>query len=66
MLLTKEEHDAIVIFVDWYTKRAYFKTMHTSATAPEIAKIFFATVFKNHGLPKAIISDQDLEFTSHF
>jgi len=64
--LTKEGHDTIVVFVDRYTKRAYFKAMHTSATAPEVAKIFFATVFKNHGLPKAIISDRDPKFTSHF
>ena len=66
LLLMKEEHDAIVVFVDWYIKRAYFKTMHTSATAPEVAKIFFAMVFKNHSLSKAIISDQNLKFTSHF
>src|SRR5271170_171828 len=40
--------------------------MHTSATAPEVAKIFFATIFKNHELPRVIISDRDAKFTSHF
>jgi len=32
----------------------------------QIAKIFFATVFKNHGLPRTIISDRDSKFTSRF
>ena len=40
--LTKQGHDAIVVFVDRLTKRAHFQAMHTSATAPEVAKIFFS------------------------
>ena len=40
--------------------------MHTSATAPEVAKIFFTTIFRNHGLLKVIISDRDPKFTSKF
>src|SRR5271155_400040 len=64
--LTRQEHDAIVVFVDRLTKRAHFQAMHTSATAPEVVKIFFATIFKNHGLPRVIISDRDSKFPSHF
>ena len=64
--LTKQGHDAIVVFVDHLIKRAHFQPMHTSATAPEVAKIFFATIFKLHGLPRVIISDRDVRFTSHF
>src|SRR5271163_4191855 len=64
--LTKQGHDAIVVFTDHLTKRAHFQAMHTSATAPEVAKIFFATIFKNHELPHIIISDIDSKFTSHF
>jgi hypothetical protein len=40
--------------------------MHTSITALEVAKIFFSTIFKNHGLPQVIISDRDAKFTSRF
>jgi len=40
--------------------------MHTSATVPEVTKIFFNTIFKDHGLPKTIISDRDAKFTSNF
>ena len=64
--LTRQGNDAIVVFTDRLTKRGHFQAMHTSATAPEVAKIFFNTIFKDHGLPKTIISDRDAKFTSHF
>ena len=53
---TRLGHDAIVVFVDRLTKRAYFQPTHTTVTAPEVAKLFFSTIFKNYGLPKVIIS----------
>ncbi|KAJ9511547.1 hypothetical protein QJQ45_003577 [Haematococcus lacustris] len=37
-----------------------------TATAPDIAKLFFDHVFKHHGLPEAIVSDRDPKFTSDF
>jgi len=55
-----------VVFVDRLTKRAYFQPTHTTVTASEFAKLFFLTIFKNHGLPKVIISDRDAKFTSNF
>jgi len=64
--LTRNGHDAIVVFVDRLTKRAHFCPMHVTTTAPEVAKIFFQNIFKNYGLPKVIISDRDARFTSHF
>ncbi|CAG8622037.1 7437_t:CDS:2 [Paraglomus occultum] len=63
---TRLGHDAIVVFVDRLTKRAYFQPTHTTVTAPEVAKLFFSTIFKNHRLPKVIISDRDAKFTSNF
>src|SRR6185436_16768979 len=64
--LTKKKHDAIIVFVDRLTKRAYFQPLTTTATAPEVAFIFFNTIFRYHGLPKTIISDRDAKFTSKF
>ena len=55
--LTRQGHDTIVVFVDRLSKRAHFQPIHTSATVPEVAKIFFTTIFRNHGLPKVIMSD---------
>ena len=63
---TTNGHDAIIVFVDRLTKRAHFYLTHTSISAPEVAKAFFETIFKNHGLPRAIISDRDVRFTSRF
>ena len=64
--ITQKGHDAIVVFVDRYTKRAHFHPTHTTVTALQVVKIFFDVIFKHHGLPKAIISDRDARFTSHF
>ena len=44
----------------------HFHSTHTTVTASEVAKIFFDVIFKHHGLLKAIISDQNTHFTSHF
>nr|CAG8669347.1 10086_t:CDS:2 [Entrophospora candida] len=63
---TCKGYDAIVVIVDHLSKHAHFCPIHTSVTTPEVAKIFFSTIFKNHGLPQVIISDIDAKFTSHF
>src|SRR5215208_5186083 len=63
---TAKKHDAIVVFVEKLSKRTYFIPTTTDVTASQVAEIFFNTIFKNHGLPKIIISDRDPKFTSHF
>jgi len=64
--VTRNNFDAIVVFVDRLTKKAIFCAANTSISAPEVAKIFFNNVFRYHGLPKVIISDRDAKFTSRF
>jgi hypothetical protein len=54
---TKVGFDAIVIFVDTFSKMVHLAPTKTSATAPDTAHIFFDQVIKLHGLPKLIISD---------
>ena len=63
---TPRNHDAIFVVVDRFSKRAYFIPTKTTVTAPGTAKLFFDNVFKDHGLPHAIISDRDPRFTSSF
>ena len=63
---TKAGYDAIVVFIDTFTKMIHLVPTKTTATAPDMAQIFFDHVFKLHGLPKSIVSDQDAKFTSHF
>jgi transposase InsO family protein len=63
---TKAGHDAIVVFVDVFSKMVHFVPTKTTATAPETAKLFFDHIFRLHGLPQSIVSDRDAKFTSRF
>jgi hypothetical protein len=63
---TKAGHDAIVVFVDKLTKWAIYVATVTEVTAPRLADIFFQHVVRQHGLPRAIVSDRDPRFTSIF
>ena len=63
---TKKNFDAIFVVVDRLTKRVHLIPTHTTATAPDTARIFFDNIFRLHGLPKIIISDRDSKFISKF
>jgi predicted aspartyl protease len=63
---TKAGHDAIYVIVDKLSKMAHFIPTHTTATAPDTAKLFLHHVVKLHGVPKSIVSDRDSKFTSQF
>ncbi len=63
---TKAGNDAIVVFVDMFSKMVHFVPMKSNATAPDVAQLFFHHVFHLHGLPKVIVSDRDAKFTSKF
>ena len=64
--LSKSENTAMVVFVDRFSKSIRVEPMKTTASAPDVAKIFFDTVFRNFGLPRSIISDRDPRFISSF
>lgn len=63
---TKNKYDSITVFVDRLTKRVHFTPSFTSDDALAVAKIFIKEIFKQHGLPKSIVSDRDPKFTSRF
>lgn len=63
---TKAGRDAIVVFVCRLTKLVLLAATTTTVDAPGLARIFFDTVFKHHGMPKSIISDRDPRITSDF
>jgi transposase InsO family protein len=64
--VTKNGHDAVVTFVDRLSKQVHFAPTTKTVDAPGLANIFRTTIFKYHGMPKAIISDRDDRFLSHF
>jgi len=64
--VTKHGHDAVVTFVDRLTKQVHFAATTKSVTAVELAGIFRRVVFRQHGMPRAIITDRDDRFMSNF
>eukprot|EP00253_Pinus_taeda_P004104 PITA_04104 len=55
-----------MVVVDKLSKAAHFIPVQSTYRAAQIAHIFMQNVFRLHGLPKTIISDRDVKFTSAF
>ena len=64
--MTWRQHDSIMVVVDKLTKEAHFILVKSTHKTDDIAKIFMKEIFKLHGLPKAIVFNRDVEFTSNF
>ena len=64
--MTWRQHDSIMVVVDKLTKAAHFIPVKSTYETGDIARIFMKEIFKLHGLPKAIVSDRDVKFTSNF
>ena len=64
--MTWRQHDSIMVVVYKLTKATHFIPMKYIHKIDDISKIFMKEIFKLHRLPKAIISDRDVKFTSNF
>ncbi|GBG61692.1 hypothetical protein CBR_g23207 [Chara braunii] len=62
---TPRGHDALLVVVNRFTKRARFVPCRYAISAREVADIVFDRVMRDHGLPLSI-SDCDPRFTSRF
>ena len=58
--------DCIFVIVDRLTKYTHFFAISTHYTAAQVAEMFFRDIFRLHGLPKTIVSDQDNRFMGRF
>jgi hypothetical protein len=58
-------HDAILTFVDRFTKMVHFRPTQKSSTSLDAAMLFVSTIVANHGTPLEVVSDRDTRFTSH-
>jgi hypothetical protein len=63
---TSKQHDSIMVVVDKLTKAAHFIPLKTTHKAANVLDIFLKEVARLHGIPKMILSDRDLKFTSNF
>ncbi|KAG9227856.1 hypothetical protein CCMSSC00406_0008678 [Pleurotus cornucopiae] len=59
-------YDSITVVIDLLTAMVHLVPSRTTYTAKNVAELVFSEVYKLHGLPKQIISDRDVLFTSHF
>ena len=60
------KHHSIMVVVDKLTKEAHFILVKSTHKTNDIENIFMKDIFKLHGLPKAIVFDKDVKFTSNF
>jgi hypothetical protein len=63
---SRSGNDAIVVWVDKFTKLRHYTACKTAISAPELARLFMQTVVRMHGVPSVVISDRDPRFTAHF
>jgi len=57
-------YDSILVVVDRFSKEAIFIPTTKTATALDTAKLYLHNVWKNHGLPRSIVSDRGPQFAS--
>ena len=62
----RKKHDFVLVVVDCFSKMAHFLSCSRTTDASRVAKIFLGSVVKLHSLPKIIVSDRDVKFTSYF
>ncbi len=58
--------DMLTVIVDYLTGMVHLVPSGSMYKAKDVAELVFAEVYKLHGLPKVIVSDGDLLFTSQF
>jgi transposase InsO family protein len=59
-------HDAILVIVDRFTKRIILEAVNMELTAEGAAHILRDRVFRDHGIPRKVISDRGSQFVSKF
>jgi transposase InsO family protein len=55
-----------MVVIDKLIKYAHFIPMKSTYKEINIAEIFMKEIFRLHGIPKMVISDRDVKFTSKF
>ena len=59
-------YNAILVVVDRLTKMAHYIPTHEDTNSEKVVRLYFHNLFRLHGLPDSIISDQGTQFTSAF
>ena len=59
-------YDSITVVICLLTSMVHLIPSRTNYNASQLAELMFENIYKLHGLPKNIISDRDVSFTSTF
>lgn len=60
------EYDMITVIIDQLISMVHLVPSRTNYMAREVAELVFVEVYKYHGLPTSIVSNQNVLFTSMF
>jgi transposase InsO family protein len=58
--------NSITVVIDLLTRMVHLIPSRIHYTARQLAELMFEAIYKLHGLPKTIVSDRDVLFTSTF
>ena len=64
--MTIRQHDSIMVVVDKLSKESHLIPIESIYIMDSIEKKIIREIFRLHGLPKEIISDNNTKFTSNF
>ncbi|EIN04208.1 retrotransposon protein Ty3-gypsy sub-class, partial [Punctularia strigosozonata HHB-11173 SS5] len=59
-------YDEITVIIDLLSGRVHLVPSRQDYRARDIAELVFAEIYRLHGLPRRIVSDRDVLFTSTF
>jgi hypothetical protein len=63
---TQKQNDSIIVAIEKLNKSANVIPVKSTLKAINIAEIFMKEIIRLHGIPKMVISDRDVKFTSAF
>ena len=63
---TNKQHDSIMVVVEKLAKDTHFLPVKTPHTTTNIVEIFMKEISSLNGIPRTIVSNRDLKFTSNF